>query len=108
MDTLRTLNEYIEAEVLDKPTFYLPKLRDNFEVSGPHGDHLCLVFIAQSTSVNEFRRSTPSKTLRLHVVQLVVQLVVSALEDMHCAGIIHTGVTYYLDMLGFAINPSNL
>ena len=101
MDTLRTLNEYIEAEVLDKPTFYLPKLRDNFEVSGPHGDHLCLVFIAQSTSVNDFRRSTPSKTLRLHVVQLVVDVVVSALEEMHPAGIIHTGVTYYLNTLGF-------
>jgi hypothetical protein len=91
LDTYRTLNEYVKAEVPGPPLPFLPDLRDNFEISGPHGDHLCFVFVAQSTTVTEFTCSTTSRSLRLHVVQLVLADVVSALEILHSAGLIHTG-----------------
>jgi len=46
---------------------------------------------AHGSTVNHFRLSTPSKTLRLHVVQLVISQVLTALDILHRAGIIHTG-----------------
>ena len=69
----------------------LPVLRDHFEVSGPRGDHLCLVCDSRSTTLDSFRRSVPSNTLRPHLVQLVASQTTELLCELHEAHIIHAG-----------------
>ena len=69
----------------------LPVLSDHFEVSGPRGDHLCLVCHAKSTTLDSFRRSVPSNTLRPHLVQLVASQTTELLWELHEAHIVHAG-----------------
>jgi serine/threonine-protein kinase SRPK3 len=69
----------------------LPRLRDHFEIDGPHGRHLCLVLPVLSESVNTFRRSLPSKSLDTPKVKFIVAQVAKALVKLHAANIIHTG-----------------
>jgi serine/threonine-protein kinase SRPK3 len=69
----------------------LPRLRDHFFTTGPHGEHLCLVLDLLSTDVGAFRLSSPTKTLALHIVQKVAGDMVEALKELHSINIIHTG-----------------
>jgi serine/threonine-protein kinase SRPK3 len=69
----------------------LPRLRDHFEIDGPHGRHLCLVLPVLGESVNTFRRSSPSKSLDTAKVKIIVAQVVEALVKLHAANIVHTG-----------------
>jgi serine/threonine-protein kinase SRPK3 len=92
---LATLQAVAEIAKTIHPPAKLPILLDHFEIQGPHGDHLCFVVDARSTSVDDFRRSAPSKTLRLHVVQLFMFHVLLGLEVLHRAAIIHTGKFNY-------------
>lgn len=69
----------------------LPSLKNHFEITGPHGDHICFVVKLVGSSIDDFRLSTPTKSLRLHVAQLVLYEVAEALRVLHAAGIIHTG-----------------
>ena len=71
---------------------HLPRLYDHFEITGPHGDHLCFIVAATSISIEEFRRSNvETKFLRLHVVQIIIAQVLDALMRLHAADVIHTG-----------------
>lgn len=69
----------------------LPNLIDHFEICGPRGNHLCFVIEAGGPTIDQFRRTTPTKTLRLHVAQFVVFRVLVALNFLHKNGIVHTG-----------------
>jgi serine/threonine-protein kinase SRPK3 len=69
----------------------LPRLFDNFETEGPHGQHLCLVTPVLSTDVSSFRRSAPSKRLGSSTVKIIIVQVVECLKTLHTAQIIHTG-----------------
>lgn len=71
---------------------YLPELMDHFEITGPHGDHLCLVLHVHSTDVGSFMRTTPTHRLLLHDVQMVILHVLTALAILHKLGLIHTGI----------------
>ena len=52
---------------------YPPILLDNFETTGPYGDHMCFVTEAEGFTLNNFRRSNlKTKFLRLHVAQLII------------------------------------
>jgi serine/threonine protein kinase len=70
---------------------FLPCLRDDFELSGPHGQHLCLVMDLLGTSVQTLRMSTPTKTLPVHGVKMIVALLIESLIHLHKLGIVHTG-----------------
>lgn len=85
---LQTSNKIVDSS---PPGMPLPRLFDSFLVSGPHGNHLCCVVDACSVTLSTFRRSTPTNTLRLHVAQLVIVRVLYALEQLHAAGLVHTG-----------------
>ena len=75
--------------VHDRSFLQLPFLRDHFDVSGPRGDHLCLVFTAETTTVDGFRRSLPSRVLRPHLVQLIATAMIESLLQLHQEQIIH-------------------
>lgn len=88
------LHELATLEIVARtkpPTSHLPRLLDHFEISGPHGEHLCFVLDAQSTSIETFRRSLPNKVLRPHVVQIIIIRVLNALAELHANNIVHTG-----------------
>lgn len=74
------------------PSVHLPVLLDKFRISGPHGDHLCLVLPAASISVDQFRRSRPeAPRFHPHLVRFIIVQVLEALHKLHEYGIIHTG-----------------
>jgi serine/threonine-protein kinase SRPK3 len=66
-------------------------LCDNFELSGPHGQHLCLVVDLLGMSVQTLRMSTPTKTLPVHDVKMIVVLLIESLIQLHKLGIVHAG-----------------
>jgi serine/threonine-protein kinase SRPK3 len=74
----------------------LPRLRDHFEMQGPHGLHLCLVLPVLSGNISSFRRSAPSKMLDPPKVKIIIAQVVEALAQLHAEGIIHTGQLYQM------------
>jgi serine/threonine-protein kinase SRPK3 len=74
----------------------LPELVDHFEITGPHGDHLCFVLKLRSTDVSSFRRTSPTRALLLHDVQMVILHVLNALAILHKLGFIHTGLSQSL------------
>jgi serine/threonine-protein kinase SRPK3 len=69
----------------------LPRLRDHFEIEGPHGQHLCLVLPVFGGSVSSFRRSAPLKLLNTPKVKIIIVQVVEALVKLHSANVIHAG-----------------
>lgn len=69
----------------------LPFLLDDFELSGPHGDHIAMVLTPLTTDLSAFRRTAPRNRLPLHTVQMTVACVLLGLERLHSVGIIHTG-----------------
>jgi serine/threonine-protein kinase SRPK3 len=81
---MRTITETVKSP-------RLPRLRDHFEMKGPHGQHLCLVLPVFSESISSFRRSAPLKLLNPPKVKILVVQVAEALVKLHGANIIHTG-----------------
>ena len=74
----------------------LPRLYDHFEIDGPHGRHLCLVYTPLGQAVDSFRHSAPSQSLELLKVQMIIAEVMQALVQLHDADIIHTSQRYQL------------
>jgi len=69
----------------------LPILEDSFEISGPHGSHIALIFPVLTTDIGDFRRTAPNQRLPLHTVRETIYSVLAALVQLHTLGIIHTG-----------------
>jgi serine/threonine-protein kinase SRPK3 len=81
----------MEAIRRSKGALRLPLLRDDFEVEGPHGRHLCMVQSVLSTDVGSFKRSAPTKKLGSPAVKIIIAEVLEGLVNLHAAHIIHTG-----------------
>lgn len=87
----------------DEGLNHIMKLHDNFEISGPHGSHICMVFEvlgenilhliykSKSTCVREIAApyETPSIIPLALIKKIVSQVFVSA-DYMHRRGVIHT------------------
>jgi serine/threonine-protein kinase SRPK3 len=74
---------------------YLARLHDHFELTGPHGQHLCLVMNVLGPSVQTIRMSAPTRTLAVHSVKTIVALLLEGLTELHQLGIVHTGETLF-------------
>jgi serine/threonine-protein kinase SRPK3 len=83
--------DIVEAITRLKRALRLPVLRDHFEITGPHGRHLCMVLPVLSTDISSFRRSAPTKKLGLPAVKIIIAQVLEALVNLHALHIIHTG-----------------
>ena len=70
----------------------LPVLRDHFMVSGPNGEHLCILMDPLSSDLGSFRRTSPTKALPAYMVKNIIALVLGALGRLHKLQIIHTGI----------------
>ncbi|TEB32686.1 kinase-like protein [Coprinellus micaceus] len=68
------------------------KVTDDFEVQGPSGPHLCLVFYPLGLDVTSIRKAAPNKALKPHIVQKIICDVLSGLVSLHDRKIIHTDI----------------
>lgn len=69
----------------------LPVLCDHFNISGPHGPHLCFVMYLLGSSISELRKDAPDKALPLHLVKIIIAQLTDSVAQLHELGIIHTG-----------------
>jgi len=65
---------------------------ENFEVKGPHGTHQCLVFPALGVSLTNLRDLFDKRAIEKTLLQKFLVVIVTALDFMHQAGIVHTGM----------------
>ncbi|KAG7088683.1 hypothetical protein E1B28_012654 [Marasmius oreades] len=68
----------------------LTMMFDHFVERSPRGLHLCIVQPLYSTSVSGLRRSSPTKSLPLHMTRNILSMLVEALEQLHDRLIVHT------------------
>ncbi|KAH9995941.1 kinase-like domain-containing protein [Xylariaceae sp. FL0662B] len=73
---------------------------DDFQITGPHGTHHCLLFEPLGISITEFRNMFPEKGLSKKLFQQTLQLVLLGLDFLHQAGIIHTDLSANNLLLG--------
>lgn len=70
----------------------LPILVDDFEIIGTSGrPHICFVMYVLGPSLSDFKNASPQKALQAHVVKSIIAQLLDALNQLHEAGIIHTG-----------------
>lgn len=70
---------------------YLRVALDDFHIKGPYGNHQCLVFPALGMSLTSLRDLFDEGALDKTLLQRFLLVIVTALDFMHQAGIVHTG-----------------
>ncbi|KAH3921525.1 hypothetical protein HBH64_040840 [Parastagonospora nodorum] len=78
---------------------------DDFQITGPHGMHKCLLFAPLGLSYTDFRNLFPEKGLNKELLQQTLQLVLLGLDFLHQAGVVHTDI-YPNNILLGAPDPS--
>ena len=67
-------------------------LLDNFQHSGPNGQHLCLVFQVMGETVGSLRRRCPNRQIPVVLAKKIAQQLLLGLDYLHrSCGVIHTG-----------------
>lgn len=62
-----------------------------FEVQGPRCSHQCLVFPCLGMSLTKLRDLFVERALEKTLLQKFLLVIVTALDFMHQAGVVHTG-----------------
>lgn len=70
---------------------YLRVALEDFRVEGPHGLHQCLVFPALGLSLTNLRDLFEDRALEKTLLQKFLLVIVTAMDFMHQAGVVHTG-----------------
>jgi hypothetical protein len=65
---------------------------DDFEITGPHGTHQCLVFNPLGMSFTKLRSHFDENGVTKALLQQTVQMVLLGLDFLHQAGVVHTGM----------------
>lgn len=70
---------------------FIPSLCDEFLISGPNGDHNCLVSEALGPTVSQLKRSFLYDLLPLDIAKQVTVQLALGLASVHSCGITHGG-----------------
>ncbi|OAL34925.1 hypothetical protein AYO20_05886 [Fonsecaea nubica] len=70
---------------------------DDFHIRGPCGSHQCLVFETLGPTLTSLRDLFDDRALPKKLLQKFLFVIVTALDFMHQAGVVHTGLSPYLD-----------
>jgi serine/threonine-protein kinase SRPK3 len=71
---------------------HIRKLLDSFEISGPHGKHICLVHEPLGVTLDEVRDFTKNRVFDEDLVRQTFRPILTGLEFLHKeAKVIHTG-----------------
>ncbi|KAI1195708.1 kinase-like domain-containing protein [Nemania serpens] len=91
--------EVIAAKVFKKARGYHPGWRhirlclDSFQILGPGGRHVCLIYEPQGESILSFRDHFPDKMLSKSLLQRTLRCTLQALDIMDQACIVHARLT---------------
>lgn len=65
---------------------------DDFRIRGPHGSHQCLVFETLGLTLTNLRDLFENRVLEKTLLQKFLFVIVTSLDFLHQAGVVHTGV----------------
>lgn len=65
---------------------------EDFEAKGPHGVHQCLVFPCLGMSLSNLRDLFEDRSLDKTLLQKFLLMILTGLDFMHQAGVVHTGL----------------
>lgn len=68
---------------------------DDFRIRGPHGSHQCLVFPTLGVTLTNLRDLFEKKALEKTLLQKFLFVIVTGLDFLHQAGVVHTGLSPY-------------
>ncbi|KAI0409346.1 kinase-like domain-containing protein [Xylaria palmicola] len=95
------VSQHLRSLVTDHPGKDLVRLAsDNFEITGPHGTHQCLIFSPLGLSLSKLVNLLRERGWNKQLLQQTLELILIGLDFLHQAGIVHTG---YLN-----ISPNNI
>jgi serine/threonine protein kinase len=71
---------------------YVRKMLDSFDLSGPHGTHICLVLEALGMNFEEVRALSPGGRFEAALIRETFRCILRAIHFLHVeAQVIHTG-----------------
>lgn len=115
MDNEVVISKYLKSVDAEYPGKQLLRLvLDDFQITGPHGTHQCLIFNPLGISFSKFRTFFPEKGLNEELLQQTLQLVLLGLDFLHQAGVVHTGMFHFVVPLSLPadsnpdISPNNI
>ncbi|PYI05561.1 kinase-like protein [Aspergillus sclerotiicarbonarius CBS 121057] len=88
-----TISEHLKQSCNELRKRMLRLVLDSFEVVGPHGVYICLIYQALGMSFAEFQDLLPDKKFSKDLIQRSTQLVLVALSSMHERNVIHTDIS---------------
>jgi hypothetical protein len=65
---------------------------DSFEIDGPHGQHVCLLYEPLGMKLTELITHMPNGMIPMDELQKVTQFVLIALDHIHRRDVIHAGI----------------
>lgn len=66
---------------------------DDFRIRGPYGSHQCLVFETLGVTLTNLRDLFENRALEKTLLQKVLFMIVTGLDFLHQAGVVHTGLS---------------
>ncbi|KAI1117742.1 kinase-like domain-containing protein [Nemania sp. NC0429] len=75
---------------------------DYFQIMGPRGRHLCLLYEPQGMSIREFRDHIPERMLTKNMLQCTLVYTLLALDYLGKAGVVHAHITPANILVGIA------
>ena len=95
-----TISHHIKAIQAEHPG--KERLRvalDDFHIRGPHGSHQCLVFPTLGLTLTSLRNLFEGRALEKTLLQKFLLMIVTGLDFLHQAGVVHTGLSLYFNTL---------
>ncbi len=69
------------------------RVLESFEITGPNGNHRCLLYQPLGMSWTEFLRLLPENRFEKDLVQYSLQLLLIAVDYLHRSGVVHTDIS---------------
>lgn len=87
------LSQHIaEVDPSHRGLYFIRTVRDSFNIQGPDGTHVCLVYEPMREPVWLFQRRLPDGRYTPNMLKHTIKFMLYALEYLHdCCHVIHTG-----------------
>ncbi|KAF2453036.1 protein kinase, partial [Lineolata rhizophorae] len=101
VDNEVAISRYLRSIDAEHPGKDLLRLAlDDFQITGSHGVHQCLLFTPLGLSYTDFRNLFPEKWLNKELLQQTLLLVLLGLDFLHQADVVHTDISPNNILLG--------